>query len=243
MKKMIDNGIDVRQLPTNVDKRGLGKGEMAVQITKTHMQAIMLSTRLEEDMWREAVEYAWHVHGLLCLTRNASPQGNGPRPLQQLSRNNIDAEECDRRKDYSIPPGSLALIHLPGKHGGAYCRFRTDGSTEGEYIDHPRPTTSPPTAVMSTPSPSFRLYQAQRDNVASKARRKLFAPSATPISPISVTTSNFSLPNLNLDYSKHNHCNSHQAPTPKRFYCMDTSSTTPQSDINFSASNFHNNKG
>ena len=68
MQKMIDNGIDVRQLPTNVDKRGLGKGEMAVQITKTHMQAIMLSTRLEEDMWREAVEYAWHVHGLLCLT-------------------------------------------------------------------------------------------------------------------------------------------------------------------------------
>ena len=120
MQKMIDNGIDVRQLPTNVDKRGLGKGEMAVQITKTHMQAIMLSTRLEEDMWREAIEYTWHVHNLLCLTRKASPRGNGPRPLQEISRNNIDAEECDRRKDYSIPPGSLALVHLPGKHGGAY---------------------------------------------------------------------------------------------------------------------------
>ena len=49
MQKMIDNGIDVRQLPTNVDKRGLGKGEMAVQITKTHMQAIMLSTRFEQS--------------------------------------------------------------------------------------------------------------------------------------------------------------------------------------------------
>ena len=36
MQKMTDNNIDVRQLPTNVDKRGLGKGEMAVQITKTH---------------------------------------------------------------------------------------------------------------------------------------------------------------------------------------------------------------
>lgn len=120
MQKMTNNEIDIRQLPSNVDKRALGKGEMAVQITKMHMQAIMLSTRLEEDMWREAVEYAWHVHGLLCLTRNASPKGNGPRPLQQLSRNNIDAEECDRRKDYSIPPGSLALVHLPGKHGGAY---------------------------------------------------------------------------------------------------------------------------
>ena len=133
-----------------------------------------------------------------------------------------------------------------GKETRPYCRFRTDGSTEGEYIDHPRPTTSPPTAVMSTPSPSFRLYQAQRDKVASKARRKLFAPSATPISPISpisVTSSTFSLPNLNLDYSKHDYCNSHQAPTPKRFYCEDTSSTTPKSDSNISASNLHNNKG
>ena len=49
--------------------------------------------------------------------------------------------------------------------------------------------------------------------------------------------------NLNLDYSKHECCNSHQAPTPKRFYCVNTSSTTPQSDLNFSASNSHNNKG
>ena len=120
MQKMTDNNIDVRSKPVNVDKRGLGKGEMAVQISKMHMQAIMLSTRLEEDMWREAIEYAWHVHNLLCLTRNASPKGNGPRPLTQISDNNIDAEECDRRKDYSIPPGSLALVHKPGKHGGAY---------------------------------------------------------------------------------------------------------------------------
>ena len=74
------------------------------------VQAIMLGTRLEEDMWREAIEYAWHVHNLLCLTRNASPEGNGPRPLTQISDNNIDQEECDRRKDYSIPPGSL-LCH------------------------------------------------------------------------------------------------------------------------------------
>ena len=125
-----------------------------------------------------------------------------------------------------------------GKETGPYCRFRTDGSTEGEYIDHPRPTTSLPTAVMSTPSPSFRLYQAQRDKVASKARRKLFAPSATPISPISVTSSTISPLNLNLDYSKHERSNSLQTPTQKPFYYMETSSSPPQSE-NISASNLH----
>ena len=49
------NNIDVRSKPVNVDKRGLGKGEMAVQITKMHMQAIMLSTRLAEDIPRRRV--------------------------------------------------------------------------------------------------------------------------------------------------------------------------------------------
>ena len=60
-----------------------------------------------------------------------------------------------------------------GKEIGPYCRFRTDGTTEGEYIDYPRPTDSPSTAAISTPSPSFRLFQAHQDKVASKARRKL----------------------------------------------------------------------
>ena len=46
MQKMTDNNIDVRSKLVKVDKRGLGKGEMAVQISKMHMQAIMLSTRL-----------------------------------------------------------------------------------------------------------------------------------------------------------------------------------------------------
>ena len=36
MQKMTDNHIDVRSKPVNVDKRGLGKGEMAVQISKMH---------------------------------------------------------------------------------------------------------------------------------------------------------------------------------------------------------------
>jgi hypothetical protein len=36
-----------------------------------------------------------------------------------LSNNNVDDYECDRRRDYAWPPGTLALVHNPGKHGGA----------------------------------------------------------------------------------------------------------------------------
>ena len=61
----------------------------AIQITKMHMQTVMLETRLEEDMWREAVLYVWHVHKLLCMVRKASPKGNGPRPLTLISWYNL----------------------------------------------------------------------------------------------------------------------------------------------------------
>ena len=38
MQKARDNNIDVRNKPVNVDKRGLGKGEMAVHVLD-HMEA------------------------------------------------------------------------------------------------------------------------------------------------------------------------------------------------------------
>ena len=44
-----------------------------------------------------------------------------------------------------------------------------------------------------------------------------------------------------LGNSKQPCSNSHQAPTPKRFYCSITSSITPQSD-NFNTSNLQSNK-
>ena len=53
------------------------------------------------------------------MPRNASRNGRGPRPLTQMSQNHVDEAECDRRIEYSIPPGSLAFVHQPGKHGGA----------------------------------------------------------------------------------------------------------------------------
>ena len=42
-----------------------------------------------------------------------------------------------------------------GKENGPYCRFRLDGTSEGNYIDQPRPTTATPS--LSHPSPSKQL--------------------------------------------------------------------------------------
>eukprot|EP01047_Picozoa_sp_COSAG01_P019973 COSAG01_NODE_1126_length_11588_cov_40.954652_9_plen_501_part_00 len=53
------------------------------------------------------------------LSRNAPRNGRGPRPMTQMSKNHVDEDECDRRIEYSIPPGALAFVHQPGKHGGA----------------------------------------------------------------------------------------------------------------------------
>ena len=74
--------------------------------------------------------------------------------------------ESERRK------GGVHLIHIKGhsdqlgnekadervqwgKENGPYCRFRLDGTSEGDYIDQPRPTTATPS--LSHPSPSKQL--------------------------------------------------------------------------------------
>ena len=36
-----------------------------------------------------------------------------------MSKNNIDDRECDRRRAYAWAPGTMAMVHDPGKHGGA----------------------------------------------------------------------------------------------------------------------------
>ena len=82
-------------------------------------EAILLDTRLEQDMWESVTDYVWKVHNLYPLSRNATRNGRGPRPLTQMSKNHVDEDECDRRIEYSIPPGALAFVHQPGKHGGA----------------------------------------------------------------------------------------------------------------------------
>ena len=112
-------GIERIQPPSKSDHRMMTGAENAVMLTKLHTQRILLSTRLEWDMWEEACNFGWYVRQHNVVTRKASPQGRGPAPITELSCNNVDDYECDRRKEYAWPPGTLALVHDPGKHGGA----------------------------------------------------------------------------------------------------------------------------
>jgi len=123
-----------------------------------------------------------------------------PRKNQGISKLCLDAfkEEDERRS------GGVTFIHVKGHSGdtgndkaddrvqwgkeqGPYCRFRSDGSAEGDFIHAPvSPSTIP---VCCTPSPSFRLHfnhPANRSShdTAPKSRRTLFPLGEESISPI-----------------------------------------------------------
>ena len=115
----INLGIEVLQPPSKSDHRMNSLAESAVFLTKLHAQRVLLGTRLEWNMWEEAVNYVWFIRQHTVTKRAASPHGKGPAPITELSDNNVDYAECDRRKDYAWPPGTLCLVHNPGKHGGA----------------------------------------------------------------------------------------------------------------------------
>lgn len=115
----VELGIEILQPPSKSDHRMNSLAESAVFLTKLHAQRVLLGTRLEWNMWEEAVDFVWFIRQHTVTKRVASPHGKGPAPLTELSRNNVDYAECDRRKDYAWPPGTLALVHDPGKHGGA----------------------------------------------------------------------------------------------------------------------------
>ena len=112
-------GIERLQPPSKSDHRMQSLAEGAVFMTKLHTQRVLLGQRLEWDWWEEAVNYVWFIRQHTVTSRVASPKGRGPAPITELSSNNVDDYECDRRKDYAWPPGTLALVHNPGKHGGA----------------------------------------------------------------------------------------------------------------------------
>ena len=69
-----------------------------------------------------------------------------------------------------------------GKEDGPYCRFRSDGSFEGDYINSPKPSTSKLSTAI-TPSPSFRfsISSSYTKATAPKARRQLFDTSISPV--------------------------------------------------------------
>jgi hypothetical protein len=59
-------------------------------------------------MWEHCVDYVWQTHNLYPLKRNATASGRGPRPLTQISDNHIDEDECERRIEHSMQPGTLS---------------------------------------------------------------------------------------------------------------------------------------
>ena len=69
-----------------------------------------------------------------------------------------------------------------GKEDGPYCRFRSDGTSEGDYINSRKPSTSKRSTAI-TPSPSFRfsISSSYTKATAPKARRQLFDTSISPV--------------------------------------------------------------
>jgi hypothetical protein len=104
MQLMTELGVEIPTLPTSTqsDHRQASHAENAVGLSKSKMQAIMLDTKLECSMWQVVMQYAWTVHNLYPLARNASRNGQGPRPLTQISSGNVDESECNRRIEYAV---------------------------------------------------------------------------------------------------------------------------------------------
>ena len=112
-------------------------------LSKAKMQAIMLDTKLECNMGQIVMQYAWTVHNLYPLARNASRSGQGPRPLTQISNANVDESECDRRIEYAVQPGTWAYVLnalAPSSQSPASCSTLTSARQSRE------PHTGPPHA-------------------------------------------------------------------------------------------------
>ena len=79
-----------------------------------------------------------------------------------------------------------------GKVTGPFCRFRSDGSSQGDYINSPYPSTAKHgISSLSSPSPSLRfsLSTSYTEATAPKARRQLFNLSISPVATTSSPTS------------------------------------------------------
>ena len=71
-------------------------------------------TRLEAEMWTYAVDHAIYILNLTTMGKKAGPDGHGPRPLQEMSRWNVSIDECDRRLDHMVAPGTLCYVRIAG---------------------------------------------------------------------------------------------------------------------------------
>ena len=83
----------------------------------TRMRKQLLATTLPVEYWEEACTHGIKLSNLLCAKKMAGPDGDGPRPIERLSRNNVTRRECDRRLWHVVPPGSIALVDIPNVKG------------------------------------------------------------------------------------------------------------------------------
>jgi len=97
---------------TAADKRFNAHGEVTMRVIEEVAKAIMLDTRLEVEMWPFAVDHAVFILNLTTMSKKCGPDGHGPRPLQEMSRWHISVDECDRRLENSVPPGTLCYVRI-----------------------------------------------------------------------------------------------------------------------------------
>ena len=100
---------------TNIDKRQMAHGEGAVLIMELTAKRIMLSTRLEAEMWNYAIRHAALMRNLHVRVKDAARDGDGPRPLEALSNGFTSRAECDRIRYYAQNPGTAALVEIKEK--------------------------------------------------------------------------------------------------------------------------------
>ena len=131
-EKMIEIGVQIIYRVTSVDKRQAARAENTMRVIEVTTKRIMLQNRLEIQMWQYAVDYCFFVRDLVCIVRKAAPDGHGPRPLQELSMNNVSEYECDRRLFQCQPPGTPALVTVPHgakvPHAGGTVPYNGKGS-------------------------------------------------------------------------------------------------------------------
>ena len=84
-----------------------------MRIIEERTKKIMITTRLEVEMWKEACDHAVWLSNLLCPAKLAGPDGHGPRPLELMSKNNVTRNECDRRRTSGVLPGTLCYVEVP----------------------------------------------------------------------------------------------------------------------------------
>ena len=117
MMKLRDMGVEVILRSTVTDKRQNALAEAQMAILETRMKRVMLTTLCPVEFWEEACTHGVKLTNLMCQKKRAGPDGDGPRPIELLSRNNVTRRECDRRLWYAVTPGSIVISDVPNVKG------------------------------------------------------------------------------------------------------------------------------